>query len=77
MSGPTAYPVPWRTEALTTAERVEYIARARIVLYAASNPEHPERELAFENLHWASVCLEYEDLLRILGHGLPGEGPAA
>lgn len=65
--------VPWRSEPLTTAERVENIARARHVISTATDPSHPDHAEAKAHSVWAFVALEYEDLLRELGHGLPGE----
>lgn len=72
MSGPGFYAwVPWRTDTLSVAERVENIARARQLIAKSTDPEVDKE--ALPDPSWAYVCLEYEDLLRTLGHGLPGE----
>jgi len=76
--GPSFYAyVPWRSGPLTVAERVENIALARHVISKATDPDHPDQQEAKKHTTWAYIALEYEDLLRDLGHGLPGEDEPA
>lgn len=70
MSEPTAYPgVPWRLGPLTEDERRQNLAKAYRMIGQRTDPTCPDPPPPDATV-WCGVCIEYEDLLARLGHGI-------
>lgn len=63
--------LPWRLGPLTDDERIANLAKARRMTGQYTDPNIPTADRPNRDaMVWCAVCMEYEDLLARLGHGL-------